>query len=261
MGEIIKSNLDDIYLRNLVVAVIEWFGSQMKGKQVIDGVEHEYPMYVYFRKDDDQQFMRDFFIHYKNKCRHETTHAQGDFDVYPNMQINMPKVSVLVSDMTNPYVRGNYMKVEQDGNGYEIERPYSAVLNSIPLRVSMEAEIHTDTVEQTYKAWQEIMDMMFKNHKLYFNYRGQRMQINVTVGDEYTHDKKQDYKFETDDVHKQELKFGLQIEAYYPQFDKETEKFDGALFQTIRLLFREAEIGMKQNLEAALTEDGVKYDA
>ena len=126
----------------------------------------------------------------------------------------------------------------------------------------MESEIHTKTVEQTYKAWQELMDMMHKNHKLYFNFRGQRCQINVTVGDEYTHDKKQDYKFDTEDSHKQQLKFGLQIEAYYPQFDKDTEKFDGDLYKAIRLLYHEAEGGIKQQkLKVEVTEDGVINDA
>ena len=226
-----ESNVDEIFFRGAVISIMRYFSKNLKITQTIDNVKKEYDIPVFYQKVQDSQFMRDYFTNYSTDCL-PIQYVDGDFDMEPFVIINTTDITIKMSDMTNKFVRGNYVVQEKDENGYPVNKSYSALLYSIPIEIKYSVEIRTDDASQSFKIIQSILDGVFKNAITHFTFRNMRIRCNITLDNTYTPDKKLEFVYT--DEQKEKIKFNIVLECYYPIFDKSTTLFKGDVIRNFR---------------------------
>ena len=226
-----ETNIDEIFFRSATMATIKFLNDNLIINQVIDNVSTNYNIPVFYNKAQDSQFMRDYFTQYATDCM-PVSYVEGDFDMEPFAVLNMSGITVKTAEMTNKFVRGNYIIQENDSNGFPINKPYSALLYAIPLDVKYAVEIRTDDSSQTFKIIQSFLEGIFKNFVVNFSYKGQKIRCNVSLDNDYSPDKKMEFTYT--DEQKERLKFNLVMECYMPVFDKTTSLFKGNVIRNFR---------------------------
>jgi hypothetical protein len=241
-----ESNVDDIFFRNASISVMNYLHKNLNIHQVINGVRKYYQIPVFYSKAQDSQFMKDYFTQYKSECS-PVEYVEGDFDLEPFVIINLSNISVKTSDMTNKFIRGSYVKTEEDANGYKVNKGYSAMLYSLPMDLNFSIEIRTDDNIQSFRIIQSLLDEIFKNNVIHFTYKGHRIRCNIGLDNSYTHDKK--IQFDDKDETKDRVKTSIFVECYYPIFDKSTEIFRGNVIKTFRKYINSNELGVNSGLQ------------
>lgn len=226
-----RTNVDDVYLRLATISLMKYLEENMELEQVEDGKIVKYPVPVFYNKSQDSQFMQDYFTQYSTTC-HEIEYADGDYDQEPFAIVQLNSFSIKVSDMTNRFVRGNHIMTVEDENGYEVKKGYSSALFVLPLELKYEVSIRTEDTIQSFRIAQTIMEGLFKNAVIHFDFRHQRIRCNLSLDSSFTHDKKVDFTYNDDQS--QSIKFSVDVECYYPVFDKTTTLFRGNVIKNFR---------------------------
>lgn len=228
---IYESNIDEIYFRSAAMAVMNYLGKNMQIQQTIDNVVNTYDIPVFYHKAQDSQFMRDYFTNYDTDCT-SIKYVDGDFDIEPFAIINTSDITIKTSEMTNKFVRGNYIVQEKDSNGYPVNKSYSALLYAVPVELKYNVEVRTDDSSQSFKIIQSILDGVYRNAVVHFTFRNLRIRCNLTLDNTYTPDKKLEFVYT--DEQKEKIKFNIILECYYPIFDKSTTLFKGDVIRNFR---------------------------
>lgn len=231
MGIIKKDNMDDKYFRSAAVALIHYLHSNLEMEQTINGEVKTYRIPVFYNKAQDSQFMRDYFTQYKGECD-IIEFAEGDYDKEPFVIVRLSTMNVKTSDMTNRFVRGNYVKESIDDNGFPVNKGYSAMLFSLPMELTFEVEIRTDDNMQTFAIIQSLLDDIFKNNIVHFDFRGLRIRSNLGIDNSYTQDKKIQFTYNEDQ--REKVTTNIVMECYYPIFDESTALFRGNVIRNFR---------------------------
>ena len=79
--------------------------------------------------------------------------------------------------------------------------------------------------ESQREATEKLFDIFYSNRVMYFQYRGMRIPALFVFPDQATNDKT--YKFSYTDNNKITITFSIEVETYFPSFDKTTEMFRG----------------------------------
>lgn len=225
------TNVSDIFFRNASAAVVHYLSSSLVIEQVVNGKSMSYQVPVFYNKAQDSQFMRDYFTTYKTDCT-PIQYVDGDFDREPFGIVTISSISVNTSGMTNKFVRGEYVKHEEDVNGYSVNKPYSAVIYTLPVDIKFNVEFRTDDSVQSFRIIQSILDNVYRNSVVHFTYKDLRIRCNLTLDNDYTPEKKIDFVY-TDDQ-KERVKTSIMMECYYPVFDESTAMFKGNVIRNFR---------------------------
>lgn len=225
------TNTDNVFFRNASIAVMHYLHSNIKVVQVIGGSEVEYPVHVFMNKAQDSQFMRDYFTQYKGRCS-EVNFVNGDFDMEPYGILTVSNISVNTSAMTNRFVRGNYVVEEKDKNGFPVKKGYSAMLFTLPMDIKFNLEFRTDTSIQSFQVVQALLDCVFKNSVVHFDFRGTRIRSELMLDNDYTPEKK--IEFARADDQSEKVKTSIVLTCNYPVFDKSTALFRGDIIRNFR---------------------------
>lgn len=243
-----RTNPDDIFLRGATIAVMNYLSNSLVIEQVENNDIVEYPIPVFYNKAQDSQFMRDYFTDYATLC-HGLEYADGDFDREPFAIVSLESFAVKMSDMTNKFVRGNHIQTVKDDNGYDVKKGYNSVLYLLPMQLKYNVEIRTEDTIQSFRVTQSILDGVFKNNVVHFDFRHQRIRCNASLDASFTHDKKVDFTYNDDQS--QKIRFTIDLECYYPVFDKTTTIFRGNVIRN----FREYIDGQTELLEKGTVTD------
>lgn len=231
-----RKNIDDIFFRNASIAVMKYLEEYLFLEQVENGKIVTYPVPVFYNKSQDSQFMRDYFTNYSTSC-HNVEYVDGDFDREPFAIVTLDSIAVKTGSMTNKFVRGNHIVTEYDENDLPIKKGASSVLYVLPLSLKYSVSIRTDDTVQSFRILQGIFEGVFKNDVVNFSFRDQKIRANMSLDASFTHDKKIDFGFNDDQ--KQAIKFNIDLECYYPVFDKTTTIFRGNVIRNFRNFIQE----------------------
>ena len=102
---------------------------------------------------------------------------------------------------------------------------------ALDAKVNFDAKIIVDNLNKTFKATEKLFDTFYSNRVMYFQYRGMRIPALFVFPDQATNDKA--YKFSYTDNNKITITFQIEIETYFPSFDKTTEMFRGNVIDQI----------------------------
>jgi hypothetical protein len=242
-GFLEKYNMDDVFLRNLIVALLNSLNDRLKYIQVNDQ-QDILEVYVpfYFSLTGDEPFLQDSFLEYIN-CKTDEIHAEGNYDIIPRGVVTFQGVDLDTGGLTNKFTRMNYTVEDKDGQ----MKTFSSYTNSIPLNVPFNVAMKADTLLDAFKLFQSAVTIFYKTYTFSFEYDGFRIPVQVGFPESYEITKATEFTFQSNPPFI-DFNFSLALETYFPEKDLSTERFKGNLMQS----------GIRMNLKTGGTsaDDG-----
>ena len=219
-----KFNYDNIFIRTVIAGVINILNDRVYliyRLSDTDTKTHYVPFY--YSMTGDERALQDFYIQW-NDCI-QPKKVDGNIDVLPRGMVKMNNVNINTATLTNYHVRGDFVK-EDDNNQL---LTYSAKLHSIPIKMTFEIEILSDTQEDSWKIWEKIIEVFWPT--IASSVRWNYVRIPFQMGFPADMPIEKLFQWSYGSVSSQNvnniMKFSVDLETYYPIFDKNTEIFKG----------------------------------
>ena len=213
-----KFNTDNVHSRAVIVGLLNLLNSKVYienilGDESIDSIEVPF----YYNMGGDERFLQDYYLHW-NECMTPRM-ADGNYDVIPRGIVTLSSNNVNTAAMTHRFVRGTYVK-EVDGKMQQ----YNAFLNSIPLTMSFEVKIETDSYLDAFKVQQSILETFYKVQVYSVQFKGFRVPCQVGFPEDYSLEKTFEFTYQSET--KVFVNFSLTVETYFPVPDRTTERLN-----------------------------------
>jgi hypothetical protein len=213
-------NTDDIFLRNLTIALLDLLNETMQIKLARNDTFETFSVPFLYNYGTDEGFLKDFYIGLPDNC--QIPLAEGTYDIIPRGIVTLGSFQVKTSDLTNRFVRGNYTETEKGSSDQNILTGYSAQLYALPLTVSFNVKVICDNLNKAFKIAERMLDVNYSNRVVYFQYNGVRIPAQFQFPSTETIDKK--YAFSYTDNNKLNLSLDLQVETYFPSFEESSRR-------------------------------------
>jgi hypothetical protein len=225
-GFLEKYNVDEVFLRNVIVGLLRSLNDKLTYTQVNDQQEVlEVFVPFFYSMSGDESFLQDFYLDYVN-CDGESPFAEGNYDVIPRGIVNLSGSNIDTSALTSGFVRATYNVESLQGE----MKAMSAYTNFIPLQLSFDVTLRADTLLDTFKLYQSVIQTFYKVYSFSVEFGGMRIPVQVGFPEDYPNDKQLDFSYGSTQKYI-ETKFSIQVETYFPQKDISTERFRGNLMQ------------------------------
>lgn len=246
-----KFNYDNIFIRTVIAGVINILNDRVYLIYRLSDTEtktHYVPFY--YSLTGDERALQDFYVQW-NDCI-QPKKVDGNIDVLPRGMVKMNNVNINTSSLTNYLVRGDFVK--EDENNQLLT--YSAKMHSIPLKMNFEIEIQADTQEDSWKIWEKVIEVFWPTvaSSVRWNY----VRIPFQMGFPADMPIEKLFQWSYGSVSSQNvntnMKFTVELETYYPIFDKNTQFFKGN--QILDIVSSEA-ISRDENGNIVFTNDKI----
>jgi hypothetical protein len=218
-----KHNTDNVFSRAVIVGLVNLLNNKIQFVNVLSDTEQdviEVPWF--FNQAGDERFMQDYFTFWSD-CVHPKL-SDGNYDVIPRGNATLTGESINSSMLTHRFVRGKRVK-EIDGQLHT----FNGYLNSIPLTLSFDCTIKTDTHLDALKIQQTIRELFYKVQVFQTSYDGFRIPCQVGFPEDIGLEKTFEYSYGDDTTCT--LSFSLELETYQPVMDKSTERHESNRMQ------------------------------
>lgn len=225
-GFLEKYNTDDVFLRSLIIGFVRSLNDLVTYKQVNDKQEtlEVYIPFLY-SLSGDESFLQDEFLEYVD-CDGNLKFADGNYDIVPRGVVVLNSASIDTSALTSKFVRTTYTKESEEGE----MKSFSAFTNNIPISLDFSVKIRVDTMLDSFKVFQSVIDALYKVNSYNFEFEGARIPVQVGFPEQYENDKQFEFSYGSSQKWV-EISFSVVGESYFPQRDKSTERFRGNLMQ------------------------------
>lgn len=213
-------NTDDIFLRNLTIALLDLLNGEMELSLARDDHRETFKVPFVYNYGTDEGFLKDFYIGLPDNCRIPV--AEGTYDIIPRGIVTLSSFEVKPSDITNKFIRGNYTETEKGENDQNVLTGYSAQLFSLPMSVKFDIKVISDNLNKAFKIAESMLNINYANRVMYFQYRGVRIPAQFQFPASETVDKV--YKFSLTDNNKINLTLSVNVETYFPSFESTTTR-------------------------------------
>jgi len=214
-----KYNTDNVHSRAVIVGMVNLLNQKVQYQNVLSDTDvDEVVVPFYYNFGGDERFLQDYFLEW-NDCVTPKM-ADGNYDPIPRGIVTLTGNSINTSTLTNRFVRGTYVK---EINGELLT--FNAYLNAIPLTMTFDVIITTDTSLDAFKIQQAMLETFYKTQVYSVNFRGFRVPCQVGFSEDYNLEKTFDFSY--GDEQKVKFKLSLEVETYYPVIDPKTERFNG----------------------------------
>jgi len=226
-----KYNIDEVFLRNVIVGMLKTLNDKLTYTQINEQQEVlEVFVPFFYSMSGDESFLQDFYMDYID-CDGQSPFAEGNYDVVPRGILNLNGVNIETNAITNGFVRATYNTEDLQGQ----MKALSAYTNFIPLSLSFDITIRTDTLLDTFKIFQSSIQSFYKVYSFSVEFGGMRIPVQVGFPEQYPNDKQIEFSYGSTQKWI-ETKFSITVETYFPQKNLNTERFRGNLMQAgIRL--------------------------
>jgi len=212
-------NTDDIFLRNLTIALLDLLNETVKIRLARGNEIETFNVPFLYNYGTDEGFLKDFYIGLPDTCQIPV--AEGTYDIVPRGIVTLNSFQIKTSDLTNRFVRGNYTEVEKGTLDQNVLTAYSARLYTLPLNVDFGVKIICDNLNKAFKIAERILDVNYSNRVVYFQYNGVRIPAQFQFPSTETVDKT--YKFTYTDNNKLTVSLNLPVETYFPSFEESSQ--------------------------------------
>lgn len=230
-GFLEKYNVDEVFLRGVIVGLLRNLNERVTYTQ-INQQQQILQVYIpfFYSMAGDESFLQDFYLDYLD-CDGNSPFAEGNYDIIPRGVITLNGVNIETGSLTNGFVRATYNVEDVQGN----MKAFSSYMTSIPLSLSFDVKMRADTLLDTFKIFQAVVQVFYKVFSFSVEFGGMRIPVQVGFPEQYQNDKQIEFTYQS--VQKWiETTFTITVETYYPQKDLATERFRGNLMQAgIRL--------------------------
>lgn len=213
-------NTDDIFLRNLSIALLDLLNGEMEFSLSRDDHKTSFNVPFVYNYGTDEGFLKDFYIGLPDDCKIPV--AEGTYDIIPRGIVTLSSFQVKSSDITNKFVRGSYTETERGDNDQNVLTGYSAQLFSLPLSVKFDIKIICDNLNKAFKIAESMLNINYSNRVMYFQYNGVRIPAQFSFPAQETIEKS--YKFTFADTNKLNINLSVDVETYLPSFEKTSKR-------------------------------------
>jgi hypothetical protein len=227
-----KYNTDDVFFRGIIVGLLSKLNETITYTQ-INSEQVKSTIYIpfFYSMVGDEPFLQDFYITYQD-CDGKPAFAEGNYDVVPRGILEIGSIRIETSSATTKFVRASYVKEIEKEQGSEM-KTFSSYVNPIPLGIQINAKIKADTTLDAFKIQQSVLEILYKRFVYYFNYKGFRIPVQVSLQDSPPDKQPNNFQmgYGTQRGEAITLSFSMDLETYLPQLDLTTERFRGNLMQ------------------------------
>ena len=230
-GFLEKYNVDEVFLRGIIVGLLRNLNERVTYTQ-INQQQQVLQVYIpfFYSMSGDETFLQDFYLDYLD-CDGQSPFAEGNYDVIPRGIVTLTGVNIETASLTSGFVRATYNVEDIQGQ----MKAYSAYTSSIPLSMTFDVKLRADSLLDTFKIFQAVIQVFYKVFSFSVEFGGMRVPVQVGFPEQYQNDKQLEFSYQNTQKWI-ETTFSVAVETYYPQKDLETERFRGNLMQAgIRL--------------------------
>ena len=224
-------NTDDIFLRNLTIALLDLLNGSMTLSLSRDDHKETFSVPFLYNFGTDEGFLKDFYIGLPDNCQIPV--AEGTYDIIPRGIVTLSSFQVKSSDITNRFIRGQYSELERGPNDQNVLTGYSAQLYSLPMSVKFDVKIICDNLNKAFKIAEKMLDINYANRVMYFQYNGVRIPAQFQFPTNETVDKV--YKFTMTDQNKINVTLSIDVETYFPSFEQSSKRLSTNVIERINL--------------------------
>lgn len=224
-------NTDDIFLRNLTIALLDLLNGSMTLSLSRDDHKETFSVPFLYNFGTDEGFLKDFYIGLPDNCQIPV--AEGTYDIIPRGVVTLSSFQVKSSDITNRFIRGQYSELERGPNDQNVLTGYSAQLYSLPMSVKFDVKIICDNLNKAFKIAEKMLDINYANRVMYFQYNGVRIPAQFQFPTNETVDKV--YKFSMTDQNKINVTLSIDVETYFPSFEQSSKRLSTNVIERINL--------------------------
>lgn len=224
-GFLEKYNTDEVFLRGLITSLLRSLNDKLRYIQINDQQEVlEVFIPFFYSMTGEEPYLQDFFLIYQN-CKTDKPLAEGNYDVLPRGIVSYQGSDINAAGLGNKFTRMTYTKEDLHGE----MKSYSSMTNSIPLNITFNVQMKIDTVLDSFKIYQSVIQTFYKTYAFSFEYDGFRIPAQVGFPEAYENTKQFEFTYQSQDY--MQFAFSIQVETYLPERDLATERFRGNLMQ------------------------------
>jgi len=230
-GFLEKYNVDEVFLRGIILGLLKNLNERLTYTQ-INQQQQLLEVYIpfFYSLAGDESFLQDFYLDYLD-CDGNSPFAEGNYDVIPRGVITLSGVNIETNALTNNFVRATYNLEDLQGS----MKAFSSYTTSVPLAMTFDVKLRADTLLDTFKIFQSVIQVFYKVFSFSVEFGGMRVPVQVGFPEQYPNDKQIEFSYLNTQKYI-ETSFIIAVETYYPQKDLATERFRGNLMQAgIRL--------------------------
>jgi hypothetical protein len=230
-GFLEKYNINEVFLRGIIVGLLRSLNEKVTYTQINEQQEIlEVYIPFFYSMSGDESFLQDFYLDYLD-CDGNSPFAEGNYDIIPRGVVTLTGVNIDTASITNGFVRATYNVETVEGQ----MKAFSAYTSSIPLSMTFDIKLRADTLLDTFKIFQSVIQTFYKVYSFNVEFGGMRVPVQVGFPEQYQNDKQIEFSYLSTQKYI-ETTFSIAVETYYPQKDIATERFRGNLMQAgIRL--------------------------
>lgn len=226
-------NTDDVFLRNLIVAITEFFYDSVFINSIEDGKIVRKPVKIFYSLTGEQQYLEDFFRKTDKYCD-ELQPVEGNINYLPSGRFKMVDANISTDELEGDHVRFQYNKTIETELATEI-RTMSARGRFIPIEIKFDLSIKSSSELDRLKIWQVVLRRFYKVKKTWMSFEGfPKIPILIGFPEGYTMDKLFKFKYPTD-TSRPMLDFSINVITYMPDMDGNTEVAAGNTIQSPKL--------------------------
>jgi hypothetical protein len=220
-------NKDDVTIRNIVIGLlatlhdsIGWYnqiGTRIDQRRKIN-------VPFYFSTTGTERYLQDNFLN-NIDFDPENLKAEAFYNSIPRGIIDLTGITIEAQNIVNKYVRMNHQVQEQDGtiNTYNTETFW------VPILLSIDAKIYTDSILDQLKCTESIITAFFKSRAYQVDVGYTRIPCLIVFPDDFTNEKTVEFSFS--DKKEFVTTFSLQVKSHIPIFKPDTTIFAGNTMQ------------------------------
>lgn len=212
MGFNQRTNKDNVYVRSVIVGLINLLNNQIFYENVLDNNKSDIvEVSFFYSTTGDERFLQDYFMQW-NDCIYPKK-VDGNIDPIPRGVVKLSSMDIDTAGLTQRWIRGEFTKII---NG-KIET-FSAYINSLPLKLSFDIEIQSDGMVEAFKIVQAVLETFYKVKIYNVDFRGFMIPCQVSFPEGYPVEKTLEFSYTSERMIS--INFNVEIESYYPVVDE-----------------------------------------
>lgn len=242
----VLKNQDEVFLRNLQLALIEYLNGKIFIKyRTNNGVtDYSVPFFLGSRSNDER-FLQDYFLADVVHPEVINKYFEGETSPIPRGILEFKSATINPSEFSNRFVPAN-RTITDESTG--LVKTIRQNVNILKMSVSCDINVKCNTLIEMYKVWQSFFENFYKTAHIEFQYAG--IFVSASIGWSESAELANTYEFTFGDTIEKEITFSLEVETYLPVFDISTEASLNNLIESFVINFGTGKV--KKELKQSL---------
>lgn len=228
MDFIVKKNNDDVFMRNIIVALSKFLYDVIKIKEIKDGEEIVKTVKIFYGASD-QQYLSDMFLdpHQYEWIQDGMTEddykqiVEGQYRKVPYGVFTFESAGLQPNFMSGGYERAEFVMDVENEMGISTET-FSARTNFVPEQFNVNLEIKASSEIERMKIYDVVVENLWKANMFSFRYKGfQGLPCTISFPDNAQMEKNLSFRSNTNDK-LPIMKLSLKLDTVRPVIDETT---------------------------------------